>query len=335
MTVKNKIVFNALSGSFDQTIDTDGLNSELALKAPLVSPALTGNPTAPTQLTADDSTRIATTEFVNNAIAAAGAGGGSYITITTDTFNGDGTETSFTLSVDPLSIDNTQIHINGVYQNKATYSVTGTALEFTEAPPTGIGNIEVEILNLSAVGSLPDATSSVKGVIKLAGDIEGSADLPTIKSATTLSKGLIKLSGDLSNTADSPIVKKYIDIINCPIILGSSGLSSLLGATYFRCPQFFTITAVEIQLFTKNGASSGNLELDVLKAPNLQGSPVDYASIMTTKPIINMATAADYDAAIGVINSSLAEINGGQFIRVDLTQIPAGLQSLHVRVYGI
>ena len=41
----------------------------LAGKAPLDSPALTGNPTAPTQASGNSSTRLATTEFVQSAIA--------------------------------------------------------------------------------------------------------------------------------------------------------------------------------------------------------------------------------------------------------------------------
>jgi hypothetical protein len=40
----------------------------LDLKAPLASPALTGNPTAPTQTVGNDSTRVATTAFVKAAI---------------------------------------------------------------------------------------------------------------------------------------------------------------------------------------------------------------------------------------------------------------------------
>lgn len=46
-----------------------GLVSALALLAPLASPALTGTPTAPTALTADDSTKLATTAFVKAVIA--------------------------------------------------------------------------------------------------------------------------------------------------------------------------------------------------------------------------------------------------------------------------
>ncbi len=41
----------------------------LALKAPLASPALTGNPTAPTQTAANNSTRIATTAYVDGGLA--------------------------------------------------------------------------------------------------------------------------------------------------------------------------------------------------------------------------------------------------------------------------
>jgi hypothetical protein len=42
----------------------------LDLKAPLASPALTGSPTAPTQLAADNSTKVATTAFVQAVVQA-------------------------------------------------------------------------------------------------------------------------------------------------------------------------------------------------------------------------------------------------------------------------
>jgi hypothetical protein len=40
------------------------------LKAPLASPSLTGNPTAPTQAAGNSSTRLATTAFVSNAVSS-------------------------------------------------------------------------------------------------------------------------------------------------------------------------------------------------------------------------------------------------------------------------
>ena len=42
--------------------------------------------------------------------------------------------TAFTLSQDPKSENNTQIYINGVYQQKTDYTVSGTTLTFDTAP---------------------------------------------------------------------------------------------------------------------------------------------------------------------------------------------------------
>ena len=50
------------------------LTADLNLKAPLASPALTGTPTAPTPAAGDNSTKIATTAYVDAATAAASSG---------------------------------------------------------------------------------------------------------------------------------------------------------------------------------------------------------------------------------------------------------------------
>lgn len=50
------------------------VDTMLAAKAPLASPALTGTPTAPTAAPATNTTQIATTAFVQEALSGAGAG---------------------------------------------------------------------------------------------------------------------------------------------------------------------------------------------------------------------------------------------------------------------
>jgi len=52
----------------DVTTVADNI-STISAKAPLASPALTGNPTAPTQSASDNSTKIATTAYVDNQVA--------------------------------------------------------------------------------------------------------------------------------------------------------------------------------------------------------------------------------------------------------------------------
>ena len=57
--------------------------------------------------------------------------------LTSNTMTGDGSDTTLTLSAAPVNENNTQVFVNGVYQNKSTYSISGTTLTFSEAPPTG------------------------------------------------------------------------------------------------------------------------------------------------------------------------------------------------------
>lgn len=84
-----------------------------------------------------------------------GSSGGN---LTIDNFSGNGSTTGFTLSVDPGSENNTFVYIEGVYQQKDTYSVSGTTLTFTTAPPSGTGNIEVSIGTLLSIGTPSDGT---------------------------------------------------------------------------------------------------------------------------------------------------------------------------------
>jgi hypothetical protein len=50
---------------------------------------------------------------------------------------GDGSDTTLTLSIAPASENSTFVTIDGVVQHKDTYSVSGTTLTFSAAPPNG------------------------------------------------------------------------------------------------------------------------------------------------------------------------------------------------------
>ena len=66
-------------------------------------------------------------------------------------FTGDGSDTTFTLGIDPGVENNTQVYIDGVYQQKNTYSVTGKVITFSAAPPN-LSTIEVMVTQPMAVG---------------------------------------------------------------------------------------------------------------------------------------------------------------------------------------
>jgi len=68
-----------------QAISTvTGLQAALDAKAPLASPALTGVPLAPTAAPGTNSTQIATTAYVDAAVAAGGGGGGGTVNAVKD-----------------------------------------------------------------------------------------------------------------------------------------------------------------------------------------------------------------------------------------------------------
>jgi len=60
---------------------------------------------------------------------------GSIAATAIQNFTGTGSTTAYTLASAPISENATNVYINGVYQQKNTYSVAGAVLTFSEAPP--------------------------------------------------------------------------------------------------------------------------------------------------------------------------------------------------------
>ena len=74
--------------------------------------------------------------------------GANYVT---NTSLGDGSRVAFGLTVSPGVKNNVQVYIDGVYQNKDSFSISGTTLTFGEAPPV---NSLIEFIIGAAVGSI-------------------------------------------------------------------------------------------------------------------------------------------------------------------------------------
>jgi hypothetical protein len=69
-----------------------------------------------------------------------------------DQFSGDGSTTAFTLTYAPASPTSIIVAISGVVQNPNLYSVIGTTITFSPAPPSGTNNISVLYLGLPVIG---------------------------------------------------------------------------------------------------------------------------------------------------------------------------------------
>ena len=91
-----------------------------------------------------------TTQSEVFGIGAAGAD------LTTDNYTGDGVITSFTLSINPSVRQNTFVYIDGVYQQKDTYTTSGTTLTFSTAPFSGAS---IEVMSMTATNSIINTVS--------------------------------------------------------------------------------------------------------------------------------------------------------------------------------
>ena len=73
-------------------------------------------------------------------------------------FNGDGSDTTFTLTTTVSSVQDVLVSVDGVVQDSSAYTIPdGTTLTFTAAPSSGTGNIFVYFLELSAGSVTPSA----------------------------------------------------------------------------------------------------------------------------------------------------------------------------------
>lgn len=70
-----------------------------------------------------------------------GGGGDAFV----DNFTGNGSTVAFTLSNSVETENNTNVYISGVYQSKGNYTVSGTTLTFSTAPPNGTS---VEVMSV-------------------------------------------------------------------------------------------------------------------------------------------------------------------------------------------
>ena len=184
-------------------------------------------------------------DFETNQWFAASSGLGAS-NVAVDAFSGDNSTVAFTLSGDPGSENNTQVFVSGVYQEKDTYSVSGTTLTFSTAPPTGTSNIEVVWTAPLAIGTPSDGT------------------VTTAKLASTTGSGAVVL-------ATSPtLVTPALGTPSALVLTNATGLpkaalptgsvlqvvqGTLTGTTTYTSPTSFTQTSLTASI-TPTSASS-------------------------------------------------------------------------------
>lgn len=193
--------------------------------------------------------------------------------------------------------------------------VAGTNVTIDNSDPAN------PIINSSGGGTVNDATTTVKGVVKLAGDLGGTADLPTVtKTYTKSDVGL----GNVDNTSDAnkPVSSATQTALNAKA--SNTDLSTHTSATAAHGATGAVVGTTNTQTLTNKTLTSPSISspTGIVKGDVGLGN-VDNTSD-ASKPI-STATQSALDNKLNTslkgANSGLAELDSGG--KVPSSQLPA------------
>jgi len=185
------------------------------------------------------------------------------------TMTGDNSDTTLTLPVMPINENSVQVFFDGVYQNKDSFSISGTTLTFGVAPPTGVA-VEALIftklpINTASILSDTDADTKVQ--------VEESSDEDKIRFDTAGSERMIiDSSGNAGLGTSSPASPLHIERnsseTNLIVRSNIGGSGSNIGGR------------LRLQLGAQDNSGSGNADTqagDTLGQVMFEGQGTDYS----------------------------------------------------------
>ena len=120
-------------------------------------------------------------------------------------FNGDGSTTAFTLDIAPSSVLDIEVFVENVRQDpNSAYSLSGTTLTFTGAPPSGTNNIYV-VHQAKAVGTI-DVPATYKSEAQTISGARTHTGVVGIGAANSTSVPL-RIFDTGSNTATTELLR--------------------------------------------------------------------------------------------------------------------------------
>ena len=194
----------------------------------------------PSSITTTNDNTVTTTFNVSTSGRVVVAKGGHVVngtqpgvgTIAVDTFTGDGSTVAYTLTNgDPDDENLTMIYIQGVYQAKGNYSLSGSVITFSSAPDSGDA---IEILSLSAAltGNAVTSVNGSTGAVVV--DTKPTVSVINTNTTATANKVYVLTASLTLTLPSSPSSGDSIKISNRSgaetCILGRNG-SKILGTS--------------------------------------------------------------------------------------------------------
>jgi len=268
----------------------------------------------------------------------------------TDTFSGTGSQVAYTMTVAPANTSSIIVAVTGVLQDPSTYSVSGTTLTFSAAPPSGTSNISVRYLGIPASGVTTTAYRTVTDFTATAGQTSFSVPSYTVGYIDVYRNGVRLVSTDFTATTGTTVVLNNACTVGDSVVTESFLVSSVLNAipatggsvsdTYIvgmsaskltgtqTIPKATLPTGSVLQVVNnQTGAvATGTTQIpyDDTIPQNTEGTEFFTLAITptsaTSKLIINFSTILNHTATTAVLNTCLFQDSTANALAVSSSQ---------------
>lgn len=223
-----------------------------------------------------------------------------------DVFSGNGSTTAFTLTSAPGAAANAHVYVGGIYQYHSTFTIVGTTLTFSSAPPIGTGNIEVWYGTPLAIGTPSDGTVT-DAKLTSTGVTAG-----TYGSATAVAQVTVNAQGRV--TAAQEITISGVPTGSLTAFAGSAAPTGWL-LCYGQAVSRTTYAALFAIISTTYGVGDGSTTFNL---PDLRGR--------APHGVDNMGgTAANRvtSGGSGITGTTLGAVGGTETHTLTIAQMPA------------
>ena len=225
----------------------------------------------------------------------------------TDTFSGTGSQVAYTMTVAPANTSSIIVAVTGVLQDPSTYSVSGTTLTFSAAPPSGTSNISVRYLGIPASGVTTTAYRTVTNFTATAGQTSFSVPSYTVGYIDVYRNGVRLVNGgtDFVATTGTTVVLNNACTVGDSVVTESFLVSSVLNAI---------------------PATAGAVNSTYL------ASSLTLTTPTLTSPTISSAVVSTMASSVITSGTAVASTSGTS---IDFTSIPSWVKRVTVMLNGV
>jgi cytoskeletal protein CcmA (bactofilin family) len=248
------------------------------------------------------------------AIAGSGGSGGG-VAPSINTMTGDGSDTTLALSTTPTNENATIVTLDGVVQHKSTYSVSGSTLTFSTAPPSGVA-VECIVINTNTISTasiVQDADLDTKIQVEESSDEDKIRfDTGGTERAVIDSSGLSVTSGTINGVGISSGISNFSQSILISQDAGTGTLSTAGDNTGLGFDVFDDLTSGDFNTALGSSALSKLTtggENVAIGGNSLDANTTGSNNVAVGTSALGANTTADNNTAVGT-NALVANTTG-------------------------